>query len=82
MRKLKTSGYLEALNKPNVTAVWDGLASVTKDHVVTTSGEHYDRPIIWAPAQSITGKTFTPDVLALATGFDTVCTSVFQTHTS
>jgi len=69
---LSCSGYLKALNKPNVTAVWDSLASVTKDEVLTTSGRSGDRLELGSTRSPNAGKTFSPDVLALATGFDTV----------
>lgn len=36
---LTCRGYLNALNRENVTPVWDMLASATPDHIVTAEGE-------------------------------------------
>lgn len=35
-------GYLAALNKENVTAVWDSLSSATAEQVITSKGEPSD----------------------------------------
>ncbi len=32
-------GYLDALNKANVTPVWDNIAGFTSDHAITGKGE-------------------------------------------
>jgi hypothetical protein len=37
--KLKGRGYLNARNQPNVTPLWEGLASATQEQVITTGGK-------------------------------------------
>lgn len=64
------SGYLEALNNPSVTPVWDDLAGMTTDSAITSDGE------LLSPSDrsglTREGRTFKLDYLALATGFDLV----------
>lgn len=63
---LTRRGYLHALNSPNVTTVWDTLVSATEDQVTTSEGRRITH------SELMTGRNFSPDVVALATGFDVV----------
>lgn len=45
-RFIVDTGYLEALNRPNVELNYDGISAITEKGILTKKGNHFDFDVI------------------------------------
>ncbi|KIY71961.1 FAD/NAD-P-binding domain-containing protein [Cylindrobasidium torrendii FP15055 ss-10] len=74
-RVIYDSGYIEALNRPNVELVLDGIDHVTEDGIVSKSGEHHQLDVL------IYSTGFVSDGYPLhVKGLDTTIKKFYDAH--